>query len=317
MNGTRCIADPSALMALVARRYFAEGRSKTDIAGELDLNRFKVASLLKQARARGLVKITIGCPGVIDLERSCRVRDAFTLTYAVVVRDDGVVDDVARHRLATTAADLLSEIVGPGEVLGLSCFPSLAEMSAALRSLAPCTLVQLTGAGGDQRLPSAIRDMARLGGGSCYTFHAPVLTADRAGAAARWSRSDVVRAADRFGSITTAVVGINAWRPSGSAVYGALDAADARALRRAGACAEVSGVVLTADGSPMGQVAPRTVGAAADQILAIPLRIGVTDDDLHGVAAVAAALNSGMVNGLVVRRSMADALLGEGLHSGA
>ena len=317
MNGTRCIPDPSALMALVARRYFADGRSKTDIAGELDLNRFKVASLLKQARARGLVKITIGCPGVIDLELSCRVRDAFTLTYAVVVRDDDVVPDIARNRLATTVADLLSEIVGPREVLGLSCFPFLTETSAALRALAPCTLVQLTGAGGDQRLPSAIRDMARLGGGGCYTFDAPVLDADRAGAAARRVRSDAVRAAERFGSITTAVVGINAWRPSGSAVYAALDAVDARALQRAGACAEVSGVGLTVDGSPMGQVAPRPVRATADQILAIPRRIGVTDDDHHGVAAVAAALSSGMVNGLVIRRSTAAALLGNGLRSGA
>ena len=315
MNGTRYVPDPAALMALVARRYFADGRSKTDIAAELDLNRFKVASLLKEARARGLVRITIGCPGVIDLELSCRVRDAFELTYSVVVRDDGVVPDVARNRVATTVADLLSEIVGPREVLGLSCFPSLPEMSAALRAFTPCTLVQLTGAGGDRSLPSAVRDMARLGGGSCYTFDAPVVTADRAGATARRSRFDVIRAADQFSSITTAVLGINAWRPSASAVYAALDAVDARALRCAGACAEVSGVVLTADGSPMGQVAPRTVGATADQILAVPQRIGVADGDHRGVSAVAAALRSGMVNGLVIRRSTAGALLGESLHT--
>lgn len=160
---------------------------------------------------------------------------------------------------------------------------------------------------GDASLSSAIRGVARSSRGTCYTHGASLVTAGPAGAARR-RRVDVARAAAQFGSVTTALVGIGAWRPRGSALYGALDAAEARTLGCAGACVEIAGVILTADGTPLGGVAPRTVGATVDQLRAIPRVVGVAEDDPTDVPAVAAALRSGVVNGLVTRRSVAVAL---------
>ncbi|MBV8987282.1 MAG: hypothetical protein JO372_01850, partial [Solirubrobacterales bacterium] len=47
------------LMANVARRFYFEGATKSDIADQLQLSRFKVARILDQARAEGLVRIEI------------------------------------------------------------------------------------------------------------------------------------------------------------------------------------------------------------------------------------------------------------------
>ena len=50
------------LTATVARRYYLDGASKSDIAAELGLSRFKVARLLDRARATGLVRIELDSP---------------------------------------------------------------------------------------------------------------------------------------------------------------------------------------------------------------------------------------------------------------
>ena len=48
------------LTASVARRYYLDGKSKIEIADEFKVSRFKVARLLDDARASGLVRIEIG-----------------------------------------------------------------------------------------------------------------------------------------------------------------------------------------------------------------------------------------------------------------
>src|SRR4051794_17965969 len=129
------------LTASVARRYYVDGRSKTEIADEFSLSRFKVARLIHAALASGLVRIEIGYPGVIDVELSGRLRDVFGLRHAVVtdVPDD---DDASlRRHLGQAAADLLSEITEPGDVLGLAWARSVSAMTTALTRLAAVPVV--------------------------------------------------------------------------------------------------------------------------------------------------------------------------------
>ena len=77
------------LTATVARRYYLEGATKSDIAAELGLSRFKVARLLDEARASGVVRIELDSPGEIDLDLSVRLREAFGLRHCVVRRRAG------------------------------------------------------------------------------------------------------------------------------------------------------------------------------------------------------------------------------------
>lgn len=298
---------PLGLTARVARRYFLDGRSKVEIADEFDLSRFAVARLLHAAREIGLVKITVDCPGPIDVELSSRLRDAFDLTYSVVVHDED-----APGRLAGTAAELLSEVVGPEDVLGVACAPALAAMGASLRKLSVRAVVQLTGSTPGPRRDSStlVLLIARVGRGAAYVFDAPVLLPDATSAAAQRRKLDVARASRQFGNLTKAVVGVGAWRRSGSPLYDALDPAEAAAWGRAGACAEVAGSLIAADGTSMTDLQARCVGVRVEQIRAVPEVIGVVDGDVGDRPAVAAALAAGVLNGLVTHRSMAAALLG-------
>ena len=55
--------------ALIARRYYLDGKQKNEIAQELGISRFKVARLLDDARDAGIVDIRITVPTDVDLER--------------------------------------------------------------------------------------------------------------------------------------------------------------------------------------------------------------------------------------------------------
>ena len=130
----------------VFRRYFLDDRSKKDIAEEFGLSRFRVARILDRARETGLVHIEIRLPAAVDPDLSDRLRRAFGLHHAIVVITPEESAALHRDHLGEIGARLLTEIVIEGDVLGISWGRTLNSMTAALESLARCTVVQLTGA---------------------------------------------------------------------------------------------------------------------------------------------------------------------------
>jgi DNA-binding transcriptional regulator LsrR (DeoR family) len=139
---------PSELVraAAMARAYYLDGRSKSEIADEFGISRFKVARIIDQAREAGLVRIEISAPAGIDDALSEQVRKAFGLRHVVAIAVESADEVVLRNRLAQTATELLSEIVTEDDVLGIGYGRTLTIMAQTMDSLACCPIVQLTGA---------------------------------------------------------------------------------------------------------------------------------------------------------------------------
>jgi len=301
------------LTASVARRYYLDGRSKVEIAEEFALSRFKVARLLDDARSSGLVRIEIGHPGVVDVELSARLMEALGLTHCIVTDTPDDHPATLREHLGTAAAELLSEIVTPEDVLGLSWARSVSAMASVLRVLAPVPVVQLTGAlarpGADDSSIELVREVARVAGGAAYFFYAPMAVPDPATARALRGQPEVARAFGLIGSVTKAVAGVGAWEPEQSTLYDATSEAERGELREAGVCAEVSGVLIGDDGHPVtAPLTERMIGITAAQMRAVPEVIGI----VYGLAkarAVLAAVRGGYVDSLVTHSTLATALI--------
>jgi DNA-binding transcriptional regulator LsrR (DeoR family) len=309
------LAGPASLVlsASVARRYYLDGCSKVEIAEEFGLSRFKVARLIEVARASGLVRIEIGHRGLIDVDLSARLRSRFGLEHAVVVDTQDDHDESVRKHVGQVAAELLAEVIGPEDVLGVAWSRSVGAMAKALPQLTTVPVVQLTGAlsmpDGDETAIDIVRDVARAAGGPAYVFYAPFMLPDAATARALRKQREVALAFDQLPRVTKAVVGVGLWEAGQSTLYDAAREHDRRALRRLGVCAEVSGVFLSADGEPVETpLTERMIGVDAEQMRAISEVIVIA----YGAAKVAAAravLCSGLVSGLVTHTSLARALL--------
>jgi len=307
-------AGPAALvlMATVARRHYVDGVTKSDIAGELGLSRFKVARLLEQARAAGIVRIEIDSPGQMDLDLSVRLSSAYALRRCVVV--DGPEDDepLLRRTLGRAAADLLAEIVEPGDVLGMAWARSVMALRGSLTRLARCDVVQLTGA---MSLPDVespvelVRDVARVSGGDAYVFYAPMVLPDAATARALRTQPEVARAMRRFPEVTKAVVGVGAWQQGLSTVADAITEEERREMYERGVRSELSGIQLDERGTPVAtSVTERLIAIDADRLRAVPEVIAIVYGPAKA-AAVQAAVRGGFVTSVVTHAPMARALL--------
>jgi DNA-binding transcriptional regulator LsrR (DeoR family) len=301
------------LTASVARRYYLDGRSKIEIATEFGLSRFKVARLLDDARASGLVRIEIGHPGAIDIELSGRLMDALGLQHCVVTDTPDEHPVAIREHLGAAAAELLTELITPDDVLGLSWARSVSAMATAVRRLATVPVVQLTGAlsrpGVDDTSIELVRDVARVSGGPAYYFYAPMAVPDAATARALRRQPEVAQALARISSVTKAVAGVGAWAPEQSTLYDATGEAERAELAARGVAADVSGVLIDAAGAPVvAALSKRMIGITAEQMISIPEVIGI----VYGVAkvdAVIAAVRGGLVNSVVTHSTLATAVL--------
>jgi len=314
------------LAATVARRFFVDRATKLEIADELKISRFKVARLLDQALESGLVRIEISYPGIIDIELSSRLQAAFGLRHAIVVDTPDDDESSLRDHLGRAGADLLTEIVEPGDVLGLAWARSVRAVSAHLRRLPPIPVVQLTGAlfrsAGEHGTPDdssidVVRQVAGVSGGRAYLFFAPFLVDDATTAQALRRQPDVGRALAAIGTVTKAVVGIGAWAPGQSTLYDASAESERGALAEQGVCADVGGVFLTEGGTLVHtSLNDRMIGIEVEGMRAIPEVIGVPYG-LGKTAAVLAAVRGGVVDSLVTHTALANALLDRAGPGGA
>ena len=302
----------AVLLDAVARRYYLAGESKVDIAGALGISRFKVARLLELAVSSGAVRIEIVGPTGIDPVLSETLRERLGLEYAVVVAAEGRSREV-RRELGAAGAGLLSELVGPADVIGLPWSRSVNDVVDRLSDLPPVPVVQLSGAlvlpDEETSSPDVVRRASRLTGGPSHVFYAPLVLDDAASAAALRRDPAVRDAMQHVPTVTVAVLGVGAWTSGGSTIYDLATDATRAQVASAGGVGEVAGVVFDDDGVEIDDpFTERVVSVTGDQLRGIPHVIAVA----HGPAkarAIAAAVRGGLATSLVTTADTARALL--------
>lgn len=319
MNEPSKAVDPSigpvklVEAGIVVRRYYLEHKTKKEIAEELGISRFRVARLLDQAIEHGLVTITINTPPMIDVELSARLRASFGLRRAVVtVATDGP-DTFLRQDLGQVAASLLTEVVTAEDVVGIAWGRTLDAMTGSLTSIAPCTVVQITGVAGTpaENSTELVRRMAAASGGPVYQFFVPLVLPDAQTASTLRSQPDVIAASSRFPAITAAVLAVGSWDPPDSQLRDALADKDRAELERAGVVAEICAVFLDEQGRTIhSAVEERCVSIPAQQLRLIPELIAVAGGR-NKVRAIRAVLRGGYATTLVTDSITAESLLND------
>ena len=309
------VLKPSALVeaAAVARRYYIEGKAKTDIASEFGISRFRVARILESARDSGLVRIEISLPARIDANLSERLRSAFSLHHSIVLATLDEPEDSLRSRLAEVGAGLLTELVDGSDILGVGWGRTLHAVTIALNTLAPCTIVQLTGTIGATDITKdsveTVRRAATVSGGSVFPIYAP-LVADTPEAAAVIRRQPHVAGAMRlFRDLTIAIVSVGSWNPPASQLHDALEAKERESLLRLGVRADVCGTLWDDEGhSVVVDQTTRFIAIEPAQLRAIPEVIAIAGGHAK-VAAVKAVLAAGIPTSLVTDADTAHTLV--------
>ena len=299
----------AVLMDAVARRHYLRGQSKVEIASALGISRFKVARLLEEAVASGVVRIEIVAPPGLDAELSDRLRRAYHLRYSVVVPSGSET----RAALGRAAADLLVEVLTSDDVLGLPWSRSVNDVVNLLTALPTIPVVQLCGglviAGEDGSSSDVVRRAARLAGGPSHVFYAPMLLDDAESASALRKLATVRDALAHVPTVTVAIMGVGGWLPGASTICDVVSPETRAQVAAAGVVGDMGGVLFDVEGLPVEcELSARIVALTGAQLQAIPHVIGVA----HGVEkveAIDAAIRGGLLDSLVTTAATAEALI--------
>lgn len=309
--------------ASIARRYYFDGRTKSELAEEFRLSRFKIARILEDAVASGIVQISVVLPAELDARLSAEVCAAFGLQRALVIRSTEEDDPALTEHLGHAGAEALAEIVSDGEVLGIPSGRTMTALSAQLTHLARCTVVPLTGVltSSPMTVPvvELLRRITALSGGSAFPVYTPWVVSDARTAEAFRREPEVADALRRHDYLTTAVVAIGSWAPSDSTLYDALPADEREDLRARGVAAELCGILVDEHGRIVrAAVSDRLVAIDAEQLRRVPHVVAVAGGRRKHVA-ILAALRTGLVHSLVTDSVTAGFLLDRkrpGMHAG-
>lgn len=130
-----------------ARLYYQLDFSQQEIASKLSVSRPTVSRLLKQAKAEGVVEITIHDPSEDVNKLSYELAEAFNLIDAEVAIVPQFEDQIVKHHIGKTAAEYINETIHDNDLIGVSWGTTLNEMGKNLRHklLKNVSVVQLNG----------------------------------------------------------------------------------------------------------------------------------------------------------------------------
>jgi deoxyribonucleoside regulator len=172
------------LLIEAATLYYEEGLTQAEIGQRLATSRSTVSRLLRDARAQGIVHITINYPWARNSRLESQLKQTFDLPDARVLRAGGMSVDDVLEGIGTLAARYLQNVIREDMVLGVSYGRSIA---ATIRHLQPqrelsLVVVQLLGAlGSDNPLiegANLARNLAAKYGASYRYLYAPLVVED-------------------------------------------------------------------------------------------------------------------------------------------
>ena len=140
--------DSQRLMVKIAKLYYRQGMTQTEIAKKINLSRPTVSRIMQEALQQGIVRIEIAnIPGdYSDLIFELETKYSLTEVIVVDVNCPMTYESVSHH-LGIAAADYFHRVVKDGNVIGLTWGSALASMvkHLAQEKMPNSLIVQLVG----------------------------------------------------------------------------------------------------------------------------------------------------------------------------
>lgn len=297
--------------------YYEDQLTQSEIAELLGISRATVINYLHEARRKGIVQITIASEHFTAMQLARRLRERYGLERCIVIPDDQGRRDPAL-RTGEAGAQLLSSLVVPGDVLGVSWGQTVLALSHSVtaRAVPDLTVIQITGSMmatykfSPELCTSNIADRFSA---RCINLHAPALVSRAEIRTLLCQEPALVPQLELLQTCTKVVFGVGNLEPD-STIFGSgtITPEAARPYLARGAVAVVAGRFLGREGEAIvDHLDDRMIGLTMAEIDRIPQRILVA-----GGAAKADALHATLAGGhatmLVTDEQAALALLAMG-----
>lgn len=305
-----------ALLVHVSELYYDQGMSQQNIAEIMGLSRPTVSRLLEEARACGVVEITVHSPLKKDAQLSSRLRLELGLRDAVVL-SGGYEYEKALRRCAQAAGEAFRAVLENGMTVGISWGRALRHFCNLLPELEHTfniNVVQMIGClgTGNPHLDGLELSLtlAKKLNGTFRNVYAPVYVESELVQSYLMGEPSVELAIRQANQADIVVTGIGSIRDKGGSLYnsGYFDDAQRETLLEDGVVAILQGRLLNREGGEVALPGRYVIGAELDAMRRAKWRIGINATAQRAEETLA-AVRSGCINMLVVDEPLARELL--------
>jgi DNA-binding transcriptional regulator LsrR (DeoR family) len=293
--------------------YYEERMTQEEVADRLGVSRASVVNFLQEARDRGVVTIAVASEHLQSVKVSRELCRRFGLTSCVVIPDDGGRLP-AYERIGRAGARLLTEILEPDDILGVSWGRTVLALSAGLAQvrLPGVSVVQIAGSaiGTAEFSPElCTSNIANRLGARCVNLLAPGIVSRPEVKKLFMQEPALVEQFKLIRSCNKILFGVAGLGSASTALRsGYMTPEKLRPYVEGGAIGVMAGRFLDRDGDPvLGPLDEQMIGMTLREIARIPERICVAGGP-EKVEAIDAMLRGGYATILVTDETTAQAL---------
>ncbi len=303
------------LMIQAAKLFYQDGLSMVEASELLGISRQKFSQLVKMAKETGVVQIKILDPEenrILELEEALKNRFALKKVRVVEVFSDQ--GELVRKSVGEAGFRLLSELVKPGDKIGIAYGRTLYQLVLFARPINCPNLGVVQLMGGLSRISADVvateipRRLANILDAQVYYLMAPAFTKDQTTRDAILQDENVQ--ATLREKIDIALVGIGNLSSEATLIRTeTITQAEHQELLDKKAVGDVCGIYFDVQGRiidfPGNQ---RRIARSLEDLKKIPFVVGIAGG-LDKTQAILGALRGGLVNALVVDKITAERLL--------
>ncbi|HPZ40120.1 MAG TPA: sugar-binding transcriptional regulator [Candidatus Atribacteria bacterium] len=303
------------LMIQAAKLFYQDGLSMVEASELLGISRQKFSQLVKMAKETGVVQIKILDPEenrILELEEALKNRFALKKVRVVEVFSDQ--GELVRKSVGEAGFRLLSELVKPGDKIGIAYGRTLYQLVLFARPINCPNLGVVQLMGGLSRISADVvateipRRLANILDAQVYYLMAPAFTKDQTTRDAILQDENVQ--ATLREKIDIALVGIGNLSSEATLIRTeTITQAEHQELLDKKAVGDVCGIYFDVQGRiidfPGNQ---RKIARSLEDLKKIPFVVGIAGG-LDKTQAILGALRGGLVNALVVDKITAERLL--------
>lgn len=307
--------DPRYIYSLVVRRYFADMKTKIEIAEELGMSRFKVARLIDEAIQQDYVRFIFPKQQAMDDEIASNLREKFQLDGAEVlsVSESWSTQDQLNEKLGEITARYLTETLQEDMTFGIAWGRVLSSTVSKLTSLPAIDVVQLSGVHPgiefSQGPIDLIHKIAAISQGKAHPMYVPMWVDDEELAAKLAGDQAVLDTQRYYSQLDVVITGIGAWKSGSSSLCNIFPPAWRKSLLAQDIAADICTSLVNSQGEILDSPIDRLgFGITTEQLRKTKKVIGVAggEEKFDGITA---SLKSGLLDVLITDFDTAIKLL--------
>jgi deoxyribonucleoside regulator len=307
-------AQRSDALIEAAWLHYHEALNQSEVADRMGVSRATVVNYLQEARASGLIRVTLAEEPFVRHRLSLALSQRFGLKGARVVPTDAEGVETL-SRVARGAADWLLSLLVPGDRLGVAWGQTVFEVAEQMdpTALSDLEVLQLVGA-----VPSPFgftaeactTNLARKLSATCVNLFAPAILSSVENAALLRGEPITAGQLERLRTCNKAIFAAGSCLPESHIVgTGVATLDDLRSYVKAGARAVLCGRFVDSAGSHIqGQLDQRIIGVTPDQLRGLEMGLLVSCGP-EKVEPMRAVLAGGYATHLVTDHATAEAML--------